>query len=79
MLPHAQKRPREYLTVSEVEELTSVAKKQGRYGHRDATMIVLAYRHALRVAELCSLRWEQVDFEVGLLHVNVSNFCGSRE
>lgn len=30
-------------------------------------MILLAYRHGLRVAELCSLRWDQVDFEVGLL------------
>jgi type 1 fimbriae regulatory protein FimB/type 1 fimbriae regulatory protein FimE len=69
MLPHAQKRPREYLTTAEVEELISVAKKRGRYGQRDATMILLAYRHGLRVSELCSLRWEQVDFEVGLLHV----------
>ena len=69
MLPNCQKRPREYLTESEVEELISVAKKRGRYGHRDATMILLAYRHGLRVIELCSLRWEQVDFEVGLLHI----------
>ncbi len=70
MLPHAQKRPREYLTVREVEELIAIARKRGRYGHRDATMILLAYRHGLRVTELCSLRWEQVDFEVGLLHVH---------
>jgi type 1 fimbriae regulatory protein FimB/type 1 fimbriae regulatory protein FimE len=47
-----------------------VAKKRGRYGHRDATMILLAYRHGLRVAELCALRWDQVDFEQGLLHVH---------
>lgn len=65
MLPYDQKRPREYLTTAEVEELISVAKKRGRYGQRDATMILLAYRHGLRVSELCSLRWEQVDFEVG--------------
>jgi type 1 fimbriae regulatory protein FimE len=32
-------------------------------------MILLAYRHGLRVSEVCSLCWEQVDFEVGLLHV----------
>jgi integrase len=62
-------RPREYLTTREVEELISVAKKRGRYGHRDAIMILLAYRHGLRVAELCSLRWDQVDLAVGLLHV----------
>lgn len=68
-MPNLYSRPREYLTANEVEELIKVAKKRGRYGHRDATMILLAYRHGLRVAELCSLRWDQVDFEVGLLHV----------
>ncbi len=68
-MPNLHSRPREYLTANEVEELIKVAKKRGRYGHRDATMILLAYRHGLRVAELCSLRWDQVDFEVGLLHV----------
>jgi type 1 fimbriae regulatory protein FimB/type 1 fimbriae regulatory protein FimE len=68
-LPNAQKRQREYLTPKEVEELISVAKTYGRYGHRDATMILLTYRHGLRVSELCSLRWNQVDLEAGLLHV----------
>ena len=47
----------------------TVARKRGRYGHRDATMILLAYRHGLRVAELCALRWDQLDLERGLLHV----------
>lgn len=55
-LPNSQKRPREYLTPKEVEELIAVAKTYGRYGHRDATMILLAYRHGLQVSELCSLR-----------------------
>ena len=36
-------RPREYLTPSEVEKLISAARK-GRYGHRDATLILVAYR-----------------------------------
>ena len=62
-------RPREYLTEDEINELITVAKKRGRYGHRDATMILLAYRHGLRVAELCALRWDQLDFKQGLLHV----------
>jgi len=26
-------------------------------------MILTAYRHGLRAAELCALRWDQVDFE----------------
>jgi type 1 fimbriae regulatory protein FimB/type 1 fimbriae regulatory protein FimE len=44
----------------EVEELIAVARKRGRYGDRDATMILLAYRHGLRISELCALRWEQI-------------------
>ena len=66
---YAELRPREYLTEKEVEHLMAVAKKRGRYGHRDATMILLSYRHGLRVAELCALRREQMDLEQGLLHV----------
>jgi type 1 fimbriae regulatory protein FimB/type 1 fimbriae regulatory protein FimE len=46
-----------------------VAKRRGRNGPRDATMILLAYRHGLRVTELCSLRWDQVDLSAAQLHV----------
>ena len=42
----------------------------GTGGHRDATMILLAFRHGLRASELCSLRWEQVDLGHGRLHVS---------
>lgn len=66
---YKEKRPREYLVEHEVEELIAVAKKRGRYGHRDGTMILLTYRHGLRVSELCALRWEQIDFNTGLFHV----------
>jgi integrase len=38
-------------------------------GHRDATMILLAYRHGLRASEVCDLRWDQVDFDQAVLHV----------
>jgi type 1 fimbriae regulatory protein FimB/type 1 fimbriae regulatory protein FimE len=69
-LPYEKLRPREYLTPNEIEELMAVARKRGRYGHRDATMILIAYRHGLRVSELCALRWDQIDFSQGLLHVN---------
>ena len=54
-IPHAERRPREYLTPKEVERLITAAR-QNRYGHRDATMIRVAYRHGLRVSELCALR-----------------------
>lgn len=67
--PNENYRQREYLTPSEVDALTTTAAQLGRHGHRDATMIRLAYRHGLRVCELIALRWEQVDLQLGLLHV----------
>ena len=36
------------------------AAKENRWGHRDATMVLLAFRHGLRASELVDLRWEQV-------------------
>jgi integrase len=46
---------RRYLTEREVERLMDCACKHGRYGHRDATMILVAYRHGLRASEVCDL------------------------
>jgi type 1 fimbriae regulatory protein FimB/type 1 fimbriae regulatory protein FimE len=63
------RRPREHLTPKEVERLMVHARKRGRYGVRNATMILIAYRHGLRPGELCTLRWDQIDFARGLLHV----------
>jgi type 1 fimbriae regulatory protein FimB/type 1 fimbriae regulatory protein FimE len=60
---------REYLTEREVDQLCDAARVRGRYGHRDATMILIAYRHGLRVAELVALQWRQVDLEAGRLQV----------
>ncbi len=31
---------------------------------------MLAYRHGFRVSELVALRWEQIDFKAGSMHVN---------
>ena len=72
-------RPREYLTPKEVERLIAAAKKAGRrYGLRDATMILITFRHGLRVAELCALTWEQIDFAQGMMHVRrIKNGIGS--
>ena len=67
--PNAERRSREYLTPAEVEKLINGAESVGRHGHRDGTLILVAYRHALRVSELVSLRWHQVDLGQGLLHV----------
>jgi type 1 fimbriae regulatory protein FimE len=69
LMPYSKRRQREYLTVKEVGLLMDTARKRGRYGHRDATMILVAYRHGLRAGELCALRWDQVDLGRGLMHV----------
>jgi len=45
------------------------AARQNRHGHRDATMIHIAFRHGLRVSELIDLRWDQVDFNRAVLHI----------
>src|ERR1700735_1082933 len=66
--PNADLRTREHLTEAEVERLMSVARKN-RWGHRDAAMILMAYRHGFRPAELVDLRWEQIEFASGALHV----------
>jgi type 1 fimbriae regulatory protein FimB/type 1 fimbriae regulatory protein FimE len=65
-----ERRTREHLTPQEVEKLINAASRVGRYGHRDATLILLAYRHGLRVSELVALRWDQIDLEQGLLHIS---------
>ena len=61
-------RTREYLTEAEVKRLIAAAGRN-RWGHRDATMILVASRHGLRVSELVDLRWDQVEFATGALHV----------
>jgi type 1 fimbriae regulatory protein FimB/type 1 fimbriae regulatory protein FimE len=67
--PNAKVRDREYLTDAEVERLIKAAENS-RHNHRDATMVLVAYRHGLRVAELVTLRWDSVDFAHGRLHVH---------
>jgi site-specific recombinase XerD len=55
-----------------VDKLIRAAARAGRHRHRDATMILVAYRHGLRVGELVSLRWDQVDLSEAVLHVTRS-------
>jgi integrase len=66
--PNAELRTREHLTTDEVEKLIDCASRN-RQGHRDALMILLAFRHGLRAGELVDLRWEQIDFATATLHV----------
>ena len=66
---NAKYRPREYLTPQEVSALMQAAGKFGRHRHRDSTLILVSFRHALRVSELVALRWSQVDFKNRILYV----------
>tara|TARA_B110000211_G_C14057169_1_gene543896 strand:+ start:491 stop:1072 length:582 start_codon:yes stop_codon:yes gene_type:complete len=69
-LTNKSRRSREFLTPNEVDSLMIAAKKSGRHKHRDHTMILMGYRHGLRVSELISLRWQQIDLNSGLIQVN---------
>ena len=60
--------PREYLTEREIEKLIKAAGSN-RWGHRDATAILIAYRHGLRASELVALRWDDIELSTGRMHV----------
>ena len=66
--PNAELRTREHLTEAEVAALMEAAKRN-RWGRRDATMILVSYRHGLRASELVDLRWDQIDFTADTLAI----------
>lgn len=65
----SKRRTPPYLTAAEVERLMKAAR-DGRWGHRDATLILLMVRHGLRVTEAVELEWDQIDFDKNHLHVS---------
>lgn len=48
----------------------AAAKSDKRYGHRNATLILIMYRHSLRVCEVIALRWDQINLKEATVHVN---------
>ncbi|MBM0745686.1 tyrosine-type recombinase/integrase (plasmid) [Phormidium sp. CLA17] len=67
---YADVRSREHLLQEEVESMREAIKKNGgRHAHRNSTLILIIYRHGLRVEETANLKWEQVDFASGNIHV----------
>lgn len=60
--PNAELRTREYLTPGEIAKLLKAAKDV-RHGQRDATLILVAYRHGLRAIEVADLEWSQVEWD----------------
>ena len=67
-LPNEAYRSREYLTPGEMDAMLEASRKM-RHGHRDATMLLVAYRHGLRACEACDLQWSQIDFDQARLAV----------
>jgi len=70
--PHETRRVREWLTEDEVGELLAAARKHGRNAksrHRNETLILMSFRHALRPIEACNLKWTQLDFQSGSIFV----------
>lgn len=68
--PNKESRTREYLTTNEIDSLRQAARSEGRHPHRDDTLILLMFRHGLRISEVASLRWEQIDLQNGMILVN---------
>ena len=62
-------RTRDHLTPAEVDKLLEAVGKIGRHPARDRTLLLVAYRHGLRVSELVNLKWDAVDFKAARLHV----------
>jgi site-specific recombinase XerD len=64
----ARPREKEFLTDQDMATLLEAAKR-GRHGTRDHCMLLLTYRHGLRVSELVGLRWTQIDRDAKQIHI----------
>jgi type 1 fimbriae regulatory protein FimB/type 1 fimbriae regulatory protein FimE len=65
----AAKRRRDYILPQEVDLLLDTALQTGRHGHRNYTLILLGYRHGLKLGDLTDLRWRMVDLKGKKLQV----------
>lgn len=63
-------RSREHLLPNEVDALMKAAGQVGRHRLCDRALILVAYRHGLRVSELVGLKWDQADMKRAQMHVN---------
>ena len=59
---------RKHLTEREIDKLLA-ATKGGRNEARDRCLLLLMFRHGLRVSEACGMQLSQVDTESRVLHV----------
>jgi type 1 fimbriae regulatory protein FimB len=61
-------RPKNFLTEAEIADFLKAARK-GRHSVRNYAMLLLAFRHGLRVSELVNIRMPDVDLNTGRLFV----------
>jgi site-specific recombinase XerD len=62
------KKGKDFLTEGEMKRLLDAAKG-GRYGSRDHLLLLMAYRHGLRVSELIDIRLKDLDLDTSRLYV----------
>ncbi len=65
-----EERDRLYLLESEVNQLIDATRKVKRHGNRNATLILMMFRHGLRTQEAVNLKWTQIDLEFCMIYVN---------
>jgi len=65
---HRTSRCREHLRPDEVEQLIAAARKR-RHGHRDATLLLVMWRHGLRCSEAAALEWSAIDLKTGTIYI----------
>lgn len=69
------RRKREYLTQQEIDKLLAAAKSCTRNSARDFCLLLLMYRHGLRVSEACSLQLSDIDLPTKTFHVRRLKGC----
>ena len=66
---YSEVRSREHLLLKEINQMREALKKRSRYPLRDSTLILMMYRHGLRVSEAARLRWGQIELDMGIIHI----------
>ncbi|MDV1071428.1 MULTISPECIES: tyrosine-type DNA invertase [Klebsiella] len=59
---------RRFLTGNEVQAMMSAARR-GQTGERDYCLILLAFRHGMRISELLDLRYQDLDLAEGRINI----------
>jgi integrase len=68
---NSELRDREYLLESEITRLITAAKSNADVflATRNHLIILLSYRHGLRISELTALTWNQIELEEARIHI----------